>query len=177
MDNTGVKSQQTEADITSLIYKGMRLVNHNMRPTAPHDGTFSKNQKINTPVFDIPTISGRIFNGISFEPVVGIEVALYCEGEPVPMRNTNWQNPYIMVASTPGAFSFWPAPINSSASDEEKVFKFLIKVNSPDYEILNHFFNISCISKFHSPSSYALNRSFKLPDLYLFPPGESEQNW
>jgi competence protein ComFB len=148
-----------------------------MRPTAPHDGSFTQKLKSNTPVFDIPTISGRIFDGISFEPVVGIEVAIYCEGELVPMRNSNWQNPYIMVASTPGAFSFWPAPIITEAPDVEEVFKFTIKVNSPDYEILNHFFNISSVSKFHTPSSYALNRSFKLPDLYLFPPGESEQNW
>jgi competence protein ComFB len=177
IDNGGIKGQQTEADITTLIYKGMRLVNHNMRPTAPHDGSLSQNQKINTPVFDIPTISGRIFDGISFEPVVSIEVAIYCEGELVSMRNSNWQNPYIMVASTPGAFSFWPAPIIAEFPEEEKVFKFSIKVNSPDYEILNHFFNISSVSKFHTPNSYALNRSFKLPDLYLFPPGESEQNW
>jgi competence protein ComFB len=173
----GIKRQQIEADITTLIYKGIRLVNHNMRPTAPHDGSLSDSQKVNTPVFDIPTISGRIFDGISFEPIVGIEVAMYCEGELVPMRNNNWQNPYTMVASTPGAFSFWPAPLEAEAPDMEEVFKFSIKVNSPDYEILNHFFNISSVSKFHTPSSYALNRSFKLPDLYLFPPGESEQNW
>ena len=177
IDLTGVKRQQIEADITTLVYKGLRLVNHTMRPTAPHDGSFTQKLKSNTPVFDIPTISGRIFDGISFEPVVGIEVAIYCEGELVPMRNSNWQNPYIMVASTPGAFSFWPAPIITEAPDVEEVFKFTIKVNSPDYEILNHFFNISSVSKFHTPSSYALNRSFKLPDLYLFPPGESEQNW
>jgi len=177
IDRTGMKQQQIEADIAALVYKGLRLVNHNMRPTAAHDGSLSNNQKINTPVFDIPTISGRIFDGISFEPVVGIEVAMYCEGELVSMRNSNWQNPYIMVASTPGAFSFWPAPITTEAPNEERVFKFSVKVNSPNYEILNHFFNISSVSKFHTPSSYALNRSFKLPDLYLFPPGESEQNW
>jgi len=174
---SGIKQQQIEADIASLVYKGLRLVNHNMRPTSSHDGSFSQNLKANTPVFDIPTISGRIFDGISFEPIVDIEVAMYSEGELVPMRNNNWQNPYTMVASTPGAFSFWPAPVIADAQDREKTFKFSIKVNSPNYELLNHFFSISSVSKFHSPNSYALNRSFKLPDLYLFPPGESEQNW
>jgi len=176
IDPTSINSQQNEADITSLIYKGIRLVNHNQRPTAPHDGTGGTIPKINHPVFDIPTIAGRIFNGISFEPIIGIEVALYCDGEMVQMRNTNWQNPYTMVPSTPGAFSFWPAPVTADTPDTGKEFKFSLRVNSPDYEPMIHFFKITSISKFHNPHSYALNRTFKLPDLYLFPPGEAEQN-
>jgi competence protein ComFB len=176
IDPTSIKQQQMEADITSLVYKGLRLVNHNMRPTAPHDKTVPGEQKVNHPVFDIPTIAGRIFDGISFEPITGIEVSLYCEGELVSMRNNNWQNPYTMVPSTPGAYSFWPAPVIADTPDINKEFVFTIRVNSPDYETLSHFFNITAISKFHTPHSYALNRTFKLPDLYLFPPGEAEQN-
>ncbi|MCL2440941.1 MAG: late competence development ComFB family protein [Treponema sp.] len=176
IEQSGVKHQQIEADITSLIYKGLRLVNHNLRPTAPHDGSTVATVRTINPVFDIPTIAGRIFNGESFEPITGVDVSLYCDGEPITMRNTNWQNPFSMVPSTPGAFSFWPAPIVADSPDVTKEFKFSIRVNSPDYEPLNHFFNISSISKFHSPQSYALNRTFKLPDLYLFPPGEAEIN-
>jgi len=176
IDQTGIKRQQTEADINALIYKGLRLVNHNMRPTAPHDGTGISAHKIINPLFDIPTISGRIFNGISFEPIVGINVALYYDGEPIQMRNNNWQNPYTMVPSTPGIFSFWPSPIIADTPDVTKEFIFSLKVNSPDFEPLSHFFTISSISKFHNPHSYALNRTFKLPDLYIFPPGEAEMN-
>jgi len=176
IEQSGVVRQQTEADVTSLVYRGLRLVNHNMRPTAPHDGSASSNTRINHPVFDIPTISGRIFNGESFEPVVDISVELTIEGELVSMRNNNWQNPYNMVSSTPGAFSFWPAPIVAYAPDINQEFKFSIRVNSPDYEPLQHFFNIVSISRYHTPHSYTLNRTFKLPDLYLFPPGEAEIN-
>jgi competence protein ComFB len=176
IEYTGIKRQQTEADLTALIYKGLRLVNHNLRPTAPHDGAAAVPHKINHPLFDIPTIAGRIFNGISFEPIVGVDVSLYYEGEPVQMRNTNWQNPFTMVSSTPGAFSFWPAPIIADIPDLTKEFKFSLRVNSLDYEPLTHFFAISMTSKFHNPQSYALNRTFKLPDLYLFPPGEAEMN-
>jgi len=176
IEQTSIKRQQIEADITSLIYKGLRLVNHNLRPTSPHDGSSANIMKIHLPVYDIPTIAGRIFNGVSFEPVTGIEVGLYHDGEMIAMRNSNWQNPFLMVASTPGAFSFWPAPITADIPDTSKEFKFSIKVNSPDYEPLSHFFNISAVSKFHNPRSYALNRTFKLPDLYIFPPGEAEQN-
>ena len=177
IDPTSIKSQQIEADITSLIYKGVRLVNHNQRPTAPHDGSGGGIiPKINHPVYDIPTIAGRIFDGISFEPITGIDVALYCDGELIPMRNNNWQNPFTMIPSTPGAFSFWPEPVIAETPDTNKEFKFSLRVDSPNYEPMIHFFNISSISKFHNPHSYALNRTFKLPDLYIFPPGEAEQN-
>jgi competence protein ComFB len=176
LEQSSIRRQQIEADINTLIYKGIRLVNHNMRPTAPHDGTGTVTHKINNPLFDIPTISGRIFNGISFEPIVGIDVSLYYEGELVQMRNTNWQNPFSMIPSTPGVFSFWPAPIVAEIPEAAKEFKFALKISSPDYEPLNHFFFISSTSRFHNPQSYALNRTFKLPDLYLFPPGEAEMN-
>ena len=177
LDLDSIRQQQIEADVTSLVYKGLRLVNHNMRPTAPHDGSTVNVQRTHMPVFDIPTISGRLFDGISFEPIVGIDVALYCDGELVPMRNNNWQNPYTMVPSTPGAFSFWPAPVTAEAPEIDYVFKYAIKVNTPSFESLSHFFNIASISKYHTPNSYTLNRSFKLPDLYIFPPGEVEQDW
>jgi len=175
-EQTGIKRQQIEADITVLIYKGLRLVNHNMRSTAPHDGTVINPSKTHHPVYDIPTISGRIFNGISFEPVAGVDVSLYCEGELVAMRNTNWQNPFKMISSTPGAFSFWPATIIAEIPETAREFKFSLRINSPDYEPLSHFFTIYATSKFHNPQSYALNRTFKLPDLYLFPPGKDEMN-
>lgn len=175
IDPTSINHQQMEADITTLVYKGIRLVNHNQRPTSPHDGTSQKNSKTHHPMFDIPTIAGRIYNGVSFEPVSGVDISLFCEGELVKMRNSNWQNPYVMVPSTPGAFNFWPEPVIADAPEITRVFKYSIRVNSPDFEPLSHFFNIQSTSKFHSPHSYTLNRTFKLPDLYLFPPGGDEE--
>jgi competence protein ComFB len=172
----GINQQQSEADINALIYKGLRLVNHNLRPTAPHDGTGVVTHKITPPLFDIPTIAGRIFHGISFEPIVNVDVELYYNGELVQMRNSNWQNPYRIVANTPSIFSFWPTPLVADVPEITKEFKFTIKVNAPGYEPLSHFFTISATSKFHNPQSYALNRTFKLSDLYLFPPGEAEMN-
>lgn len=176
IEQASIKRQQIEADINALIYKGLRLVNHNMRPTAPHDGSTSAIHRINNPVYDIPTISGRIFDGISFEPIVDVDVSLHCEGVAAEMRNSNWQNPFTMVASTPGVFSFWPAPITADSPDTTKEFRFSLRVDSPNYEPLSHHFNITSTSRFHNPQSYALNRTFKLPDLYIFPPGEAEMN-
>jgi competence protein ComFB len=177
-EQADINRQQIIADVTSLVYKGLRLVNHNMRPTAPHDGTGTQHSiKTHHPLFDIPTIAGRLFNGASFEPIVNIKLALYCDGELVSMRNTNWQNPFDMVSSTPGAFSFWPAPVIADVPEIEKVFKYSLKVDSPDFEPFSHFFNITAVSKYHTPHSYTMNRTYKLPDLYLFPPGEVEQSW
>jgi competence protein ComFB len=177
IDYTGIKHQQDEADIMSIVLKGFRLVNHNLRPTANHKtDEIPDRPSINSTIFDIPTITGRIFDGLSFEPVVNIDISLYCDGELVQMRNNNWQNPYTMVPSTPGTYSFWPMPVITQAAEKEQDFHYSIKIQSPDYEVLNHFFTITSVSKFHSPNSYALNRTYKLPDLYLFPPGEAEQN-
>jgi len=177
IEPTSIKRQQIEADITTLIYKGIRLVNHNQRPTVPHDGTPVNTPKIESPMYDIPTIAGRIFNGISFEPIHDIDIGLYCGSELVTMRNYNWQNPFKLVSSTPGAFSFWPLPIPANAPDILKEFKFSVKIDSPDYEPVIHFFNISATSKFHNPQSYALNMTYKLPDLYIFPAATSEDKF
>ena len=175
IDPNSIKSQQLEADITSLIYKGIRLVNHNQRPTSSHEGKSGPIQKAHHPVYDIPTIAGRIFNGASFEPAANVDVELYYEGELIAMRNNNWQNPYTMVSSTPGAFSFWPAPVVADAPEMTKEFKFALRIKSPDFEPLNHFFTVLITSKFHTPHSYALNRTYKLPDLYIFPAGSDDE--
>jgi competence protein ComFB len=176
MEQDGIRHQQNEADIATLVYKGLRLVSHNLRPTAPHDGTVSATLDTNKPAFDIPTIVGRLFNGVSFEPITDVVIELHCKGELVPMRNRNWQNPYTILPSTPGAFTFWPAPVIAEASDINRVFEYSIKVNSPDHEPFVHFFSIPSVSKILTSFSYSLNRTYKLPDLYIFPPGEAEQN-
>jgi competence protein ComFB len=175
IEQDGISWQQTEADIATLVYKGLRLVNHNQRPTAPHDGSVSQDAGAG-PSFDIPTIIGRLFDGVTFAPLTGVTVELRCNGEPVPMRNLNWQNPFTLVTNTPGTFTFWPAPIPAEAANIRKTFEYSLKVESPDYETFVHFFKIPAVSQFQTPYSYSLDRTFKLPDLYLFAPGEAEKN-
>jgi competence protein ComFB len=93
------------------------------------------------------------------------------------MRNQNWQNPFTLIANTPGTFTFWPAPIPADAVDIHRIFKYSIKIESPQYETLTHFFKVPTISSNQSiHNSLSLERTFKLPDLYLFHPGEAEQN-
>jgi competence protein ComFB len=176
MEQDGIKRQQIEADIATLVYKGLRLVNHNQRTTGSHDNAGAQGAGTPKAAFDVPTIVGRIFDGITFAPVFGVEATLRCNGELVSMRNRNWQNPFTLIANTPGTFSFWPALIPAEAADIQKEFEYSLKIESPNYETLTHFFKIPAASKIQTPYSYSLDRTFKLPDLYLFPPGEAEQN-
>jgi competence protein ComFB len=169
--------QQAEADIATLIYKGLRVVNHNLRPNADHDDTIPQDKVLTEPAFYIPTIIGRLFDGETFAPLAGVTVELRGKGELVPMRNHNWQNPFTLVANTPGAFTFWPAPVVAKGLDIHSIFEYSLKIESPQYEPLTHFFKVPVISSMlMTYSSASMDRTFKLPDLYLFHPGEAEMN-
>jgi competence protein ComFB len=177
MEQDWVGRQQIEADIATLVYKGVQLVNHNQRPTASHSDSESSNKSINEPAFFIPSIIGRLFDGETFAPLSGVTVELRSGGELVSMRNTNWQNPFTLITNTPGTFTFWPAPIPTDKVDTHRNIEYSIKIESEQYETLNHYFKIPAISTLQGMySSYSLDRTFKLPDLYLFHPGEAEQN-
>ena len=167
--------QQIEADIATLIYKGLRLVNHNQRPTAEHFTSGAEEKVSNKPVYHMPAIVGRLFDGETFDPIAGVTVELLSDGKKIVMRNQNWQNPYTLVENTPGSFTFWPAPLPAEAVDVNRIFEFSLKIESSKYETLIHFFKIPAVSSIQSPS-YTMERIFKLPDLYLFLPGEAEKN-
>jgi competence protein ComFB len=176
IEHDTMRRQQVEADIASLVYNGLRLVNHNVRPTAPHDGSSLMADGNSKPAFDIPTIVGRLFDGNTFAPLVGVKVELHGKDGLAVMRNSNWQNPFTLVSNTPGAFTFWPAAESADTTGIQRIFEYSLKVESSDYESLTHFFKIPTVSGFQTPYSYSLDRTFRLPDLYLFPPGEPEQN-
>ncbi|MDR2375861.1 MAG: late competence development ComFB family protein [Treponema sp.] len=175
VEKESIQRQQLDADIVSLVYEGIRRVNHNLRPTAVHGVKQTEPSDRNTPTFNIPTIVGRIFNGSNFAPIAGINVELFRNGELVPMKDNNWQNPYTLVPNTEGTFTFWPNPIPASESNLHEVFEFNVKVESAEFETLNHFFKIPVISDAHRVSSFSLTHTVKLPDLYLFPPGNDDE--
>jgi competence protein ComFB len=169
-----IERQQLEADITTLIHNGLKRVKHNQRPF--HNSSVEIEDETPRPVYNIPIIEGRIYDGTTFAPLSGIKVELRWKGELVNMMNQNWQNPYTLVANTAGTFTFWPATVAADIPEDHKIFEFLITINSPEYETLTHYFKIPVVSKIQTPVPFSIDRSFKLPDLYLFPPGEDEQN-
>jgi competence protein ComFB len=169
--------QQKEADLVALIYEGIKRVNHNQRPNFVHSSKGALPEgMVNMPVFNIPTIVGRLFNGNNFSPLSDVKVELLRNGDLVAMKDGNWQNPYVLVANTEGTFSFWPNPVPALKMDEHKIFEFSIKIEGQDLETLHHFFKLPVISELQTTNTFSLHRTFKLPDLYMFPPGEAEKN-
>jgi competence protein ComFB len=165
-------TNQSRADLTSLVYEGIRRVSHNQRPYIDHEET-NMGLSAETPVFNIPTIMGRVFNGLNFSPVTNVTVELFHNGKPAVMKDNNWQNPYSLITNTGGTFTFMPKPIVTEKTDTHEVFEFTIKIVSDEFAELTHVFSISVESELGSPS-FSLTRTHKLPDLYLFPPGEEK---
>ena len=166
--------QQTEADLYSLIYTGLRVINHNKRSTANHDENVS--DVSDHPAFYFPIIIGRLFDGENFAPIADAKVELYHGSKIVPMRNQNWQNPYTIILKTSGTYTFWPASFPAETIDIKKIFELTVKIETQAYEPLNHFFKISSISNIQTQNTHTSEKTFKLPDLYLFRPGEAEKN-
>ena len=173
----GLGWQQQTADISSLIYEALKKVNQNQRPGFEHssaNGAITLEPEV--PRFNIPTIMGRIFNGNNFAPLSDVDVELLWEGELVVMKDKNWQNPFHIVSKVEGNFSFWPAPVTASKVNNHKIFEYTLRVTAPEFETFNHLFKIPVSSETQATGSFNLDRTFKLPDLYMFPPGEAEMN-
>jgi competence protein ComFB len=173
----GIGWQQQTADIASLIYDGLTRINHNLRPNFTHSSEKGASANESTiPKFNIPTIMGRVFNGNNFAPISDASVELLWAGELVAMKDGNWQNPCRIVHNIEGNFSFWPAPVPASRTNNHKIFEYILRVSAPDFELLTYTFKIPVASEIQASLSFNPDRTFKLPDLYMFPPGEAEKN-
>ncbi|AEF84482.1 conserved hypothetical protein [Treponema primitia ZAS-2] len=164
-----IKKQQSAADTATLVFEAFKRVSHNQRPNSNHSQPEAKTKDL--PAFNIPTIVGRVFNGINFSPMANVSVELWRDGILVPMKDQGWQNPYSLVANTQGTFTFWPESIPADTADIRKPFEYSIRIESEGLETLNHFFQVPVVSESRSAGSFSMGRTFKLPDLYMFPPG------
>jgi len=173
----GIETQQQLADIAALIHDGLKQVNHNLRPNFNHSNEkTAPSDEAAIPKFIIPTIMGRVFNGDNFAPISDATVELLWAGELVAMRDANWQNPYHIIHQIEGNYSFWPAPVPASKVNNHKIFEYILRVSAPELEVLTHTFKIPVASEIQATMSFSPDRTFKLPDLYMFPPGEAEKN-
>jgi competence protein ComFB len=163
--------QQKEADTVSMVFEALKRVNHNQRPNSDHSNVPGDSIK-QGPVFNIPTIIGRAFDGANFSPLAGITVELWRDGNLVKMKNRNWENPCTLVANTQGTFTFWPESISAGATHILEDFEYSVRIEANGFEAVNHFFKIPIASETEEVESFSMDRTFKLPDIYLFPPGE-----
>jgi competence protein ComFB len=167
-------AQQNQVDLTTLVYEGIKLVSHNQRSYANHNrNKRGENDRSLVPAFNIPAIMGRVFNGLNFSPAVDCIVELFQNGKLVEMKDSNWQNPYRLIANTNGAFTFWPKNQPAPESGVQETFHYVIKVSGGKFEELSYSFTVTVTSDPIS-SPFSLENTYKLPDLHLFPPGEEK---
>jgi competence protein ComFB len=116
---------------------------------------------------------GRVFNGLNFSPITGITVELRQNGSLVDMRDNNWHNPYTLIADTNGNFTFWPKPVAAETMNTQGLFEYTVRIAAPNFAERIHVFSVSLISE-PANSAISLSKTFKLPDIFLFPPGEEQ---
>ena len=175
-ETDSIEKQQEEADVVSLIHEGLQKIAKSKRPHFEHQNRRDSPHLAVGPVFNFPTLVGRVFNGQNFEPLVDIDVFLLSEGKLTSMLDANFQNPYRLVSNTAGTFSFWPKPVSAESVGLERKFEFTVAAAAPGLEELRHYFEVTVISEHEAASSFSMQRTFKIPDLYLFPPGEEQDN-
>ncbi len=158
---------QKTADVTGLVKKGLEIVSSSTRPGFKHDDHVDK-ETPDSPTYNFPIISGRIFNGQNFIPLLNQKIHLTMNGEEVPMFDNNWQNPYPIVPNVPGNFMFWPAPIEAETSEDKKSFSFSIKLRDPDFSEFTHRFSLDISAETRVINSLQVNRTYNMKDLYIF---------
>jgi competence protein ComFB len=169
LESNYLEQKQKEADLVSLIHMGIKTVSGAKRPHFLHNSEEHPDLITANAYFNIPTITGRVFNTTKFEPAADVTVSLLYNGEPLKMLNPNWQNPQKLVTNTQGAFSFWPRPVEAKKEGLKKDFEFEIIIDNDNYEKLIHYINISVTSESAFVDYYRINKNIKVDDLYLLP--------
>lgn len=164
-----VDKLQRMADVVSLVKEGWAKIN-----ASPRNHTIQKPLKappvLQGPSFNIPPIMGRVFHGVTFEPMCDIDVFLMNErDEPVPMMDENWQNPIRLYKNTGGTFIFWPRPIKAEMAGKLQLFSFSIVIKAEGFEELSHFVGLKIASEANPQLQFSMQNLYKLPDLYMLP--------
>jgi len=159
---------QRRADIIVLAKEGWAHVDHSPRPNTDHAALKVRNLP-EGPVFNLPTVMGRAFNGLNFEPLAAGTVSLFVDGSLSPMIDINWQNPFVLAQATAGTFILWPRPLAVSDVGASRHFAFELKAEVPGFEPISHFFELDLVSDRVAKEDFSLQNVHKVPDLYLFP--------
>ena len=118
-------SSQLQADVDSLALEGMRTVSSTKRPFHTEnriDCTIQGSGSKAAPAFNFFTFMGVVLDGNTFEPVPEAKITLKMDGKLAEMVDKTWNNPYNLVPSTKGVYSFWVKSIPAS---------FCIEADSP----------------------------------------------
>ena len=159
-----IDKAQLEADINIISLEGMKQVLSSKRP---HTSELTNMPA--TPVFNFPTIVGKVLDGLTFEPVKNLPILLLIDSKKAESIDSSWENPYVLSRHTPGTFTFWVKPIGVVSEGIKKVFPFEIRIEQAGYDPIHYFFEIGVTSESFLRTAYSAEHSFILPDLHLFP--------
>lgn len=154
---------QREIDLLAEIYHAAEVVSKNRRPFPPPDSEAGRQG----PCLNPPTLTGRVVDAESLEPISNVDVYLYRDGQPVPMIGPSWQNPVHVVERTPGFFSFWPGPLPAPTLDHEETIEFEIGVEHADYEPLRHFLQVTLQAQNTPSDHFSMDQNIEVRDLSL----------
>lgn len=163
---------QRVADVVSLVKEGWARINAAPRPNHTRDGDATSSAgcdgTFDGPVFNLRPIMGRLFNGLTFEPISSVEVSLNDEHGLVRMMDSNWLNPYPLVSNTGGTFTFWPFPVGASSIGETRAFSFTINASPAGFEPLSHYVEFTVQAEARPICQLSMQTVHRLPDLYVF---------
>jgi competence protein ComFB len=163
------KEIQRDVDLMRLIYEGIKQVNTAKRPHFVHAGSHEKSTPPHGPIFNYPTIMGRVFNGRNFEPIGGTSLTLLHGGELVRMVDPNWQNPCALVQSTAGRYAFWPASEPAESAAATKIVEFEIVGEASGFEKFRYTFSMTLNAESEPATVFSMQRTIKLADQFMFP--------
>ena len=157
---------QLFVDLVTLTHEGLRRVSSVRRPF--YDGG-SPDRSFSGCRFFLPTITGRMLNGLTFELVSDIDVELRLDDRALEMIDPRWQNPYRINQETAGTYLFWPAPPVAESDGVRRTFDLEIRVDSEDFEEFHHYVGIDATGTSENTGLIASVGEIRVPDLYLLP--------
>ena len=165
-----ISDSQLAADIDRIGIEGMRLVSTAKRPyhKAPALNGGARTPGLSHPVFNFPTFIGNIFDGSSFEPIIGATITLKLGNDVAPMMDPSWSNPSKTFAATNGSYTFWVKPVVADEEKQSKEFHFSVEVEAPNYSPAVYSFSIPIISEAIDRRELNSTYSLKIQDLFLF---------
>jgi competence protein ComFB len=164
-----LENLQREVDLVTQIHAGIAKIAKTKRPfcsTPEQPENYTLNEFF---YHNFPTITGKLFNSVSFEPLFDLEISLLFNGEPMQMINANWENPYKIFLNTRSIFSFLPHPLKAEKEGVLKSFEFELVVDNPAYEPFKHYFQLELTSTREFINFYRINKTHDIGELYLIP--------
>ena len=164
-------SSQLLADIDSLALEGMRTVSSTKRPFHSEDRKNCTIQASGTktkPAYNFFTFMGVVLDGNTFEPVTNAKITLKLDGKPAEMVDKTWSNPFNLVPSTKGVYSFWVKSIPAKKSGEREFFNFSIEIEAEGYSESVYHFEVPIMSEDSVRQTLDSTYTLKMKDLVIF---------